>query len=164
MKQRFTFFLMMCMCLFEANAQVKSAALPACGSLPTPAFTNQSVTVRSGTTADVSISWTNVGATSYQVFYKISGASQFSTSCTTTATNCTVGGLLLGNTYTIRVEARRNCQFAPGEQDEDVTSVTTTVSLPQPAQVSIFNIHKSADDIQESVVCHAFGSRTRFLV
>src|SRR5688500_12173596 len=96
MKQRFTFFLLMSMWLFNAHAQVKSVSLPVCGSLPTPAFTNQSVTVRSVTTADVSVAWTNVGATSYKVSYKLTNASQFSSSCTTTATNCTIGGLLLG--------------------------------------------------------------------
>lgn len=132
MKHRFTFFLLMCMCLFEAHAQVKSAALPACGSLPVPAFASQTITVRSATTADVSVTWSAVGATSYKIFYKISGASQFSTSCTTSTTNCTIGSLLLGNTYTIRVEAHRLCLLAPGENDEDVTTATTTVTLPTP--------------------------------
>lgn len=133
-KHRFIFSLLFCMCLFKAHAQVKTVSLPPCGSLPTPAFTSQSVTVRSGTTADLALAWTNVGATSYKVFYKISNASQFSTSCTTSAVNCTIGGLLLGKTYNVRVEARRLCQFIEGEQDEDVTtSIIIQVTLPPSA-------------------------------
>jgi len=136
MKKLFT-LLLITLSLAGAHAQHRQA-LPLCGNLAAPIITGTSVSVTSGTTANVTVDWANNGGTTYELWYKL----DFETAYTKAAgaapvLSCTAVGLQLRNRYVFQVRSYRFCALKNGEPESEVKTSEVTVSLPPPAPTGL---------------------------
>jgi len=145
MKKFFTLLFILTQVTAAIHAQqTQAVALPVCGALPSPTITGHSVAFTSGTTADVTITWTGSGATSYSLWYKPTGTTWVQVCGGASTFSCTVHNLNLEWEYSFQVRASRYCKLINGEPDEETTTADLRFRLPPPAPTGLAVSYQNA--------------------
>jgi hypothetical protein len=158
----------------SANSNIEIAIASNCGALVSPyqnglVFTTPNssscgiptnLIAGATTTSTANISWSAVpGATSYQVSYKLTSATTWSTPLTITAPSVTISGLSASTTYNVQVNAVCGTVFS-----SFATVNTTTAAAPVPCNAPTSFSFSSITATQANVSFAATSGATSFLI